>query len=248
MRYLPLLPPVVLVHGSNASDPAAVWKRQQPLAARWQLLPLTRRGYGATPLIHKPDFEIDVADIIAALGAGAHLVGFSYGGVLGLLAAARRPDLMRTLTLIEPPAFAVALDNPDVARTVRAMTALFTPPVPDEAGFIHGFRQALGLPDIDSLILSPADRKAIRATQLEPPPHEAEIPLDQLAATTFPKLVVSGDWNAALEAVADRLTERLHAQRAHIPGAGHSVQATGEPFNARLETFLRGDEEVTGYR
>jgi pimeloyl-ACP methyl ester carboxylesterase len=122
------------------------------------------------------------------------------------------------------------------------MTALFTPPIPDEEGFIRGFRLALGLPDLETLVLSTADRKAIRATQLEPPPHEAQIPLDQLAATTFPKLVVSGDWNAALEAVADRLTERLHAERAHIPGAGHSVQATGARFNARLEAFLEGVE------
>jgi pimeloyl-ACP methyl ester carboxylesterase len=123
---------------------------------------------------------------------------------------------------------------------VRDMTALFTPPTPDEAGFIRGFRQALRLPPIEPLKLSAADRKAIRATQAEPPPHAAQIPLDQLAATSFPKLVISGDWNAALEAVADRLAERLHAERAHIPGAGHSVQATGERFNTRLEAFLEG--------
>src|SRR5437762_159762 len=72
--------------------------------------------------------------------------------------------------------------------------------------------------------LSPADLAAIRATLAEPPPSQAVIPLDQLARAPFPKLVVSGAWNAGLEAVADVLTARLPAERAVIPGAGHCVQ------------------------
>jgi pimeloyl-ACP methyl ester carboxylesterase len=73
-------------------------------------------------------------------------------------------------------------------------------------------------------------------------PWEAEIPLDELARASFPKLVVSGAHNPAVEAVCDVLEQRLSAERAVIPGAGHSVQRTGAPFNERLEEFLRSAE------
>jgi len=66
---------------------------------------------------------------------------------------------------------------------------------------------------------------------------EADIPLDALAAAPFPKLVVSGDHNAAFEAVCDVLEERLAAERAGLPGAGHSIpRAPG--FNDLLADFI----------
>jgi len=68
-------------------------------------------------------------------------------------------------------------------------------------------------------------------------PWEAEIPLDELAAAPFPKLVVSGAHHPAFDAVCDVLEERLGAQRAILPGAGHSLpRAPGYP--ERLEAFL----------
>ena len=59
-----------------------------------------------------------------------------------------------------------------------------------------------------------------------------------LAEARFPKLVVSGAHNAALDAVADVLVARLGADRAVIPGGGHSIPGLGAPFNERLEAFL----------
>jgi hypothetical protein len=69
-------------------------------------------------------------------------------------------------------------------------------------------------------------------------PSEAEIPLDDLAATPFPKLVVTGAHHAAFEAIADALEERLQAERVAIPGGGHSVQRLGAPFNDVLADFV----------
>ncbi len=73
---------------------------------------------------------------------------------------------------------------------------------------------------------------------VERPPWEAEIPLDALAAPPFPTLVVSGGHDPAFDAVCDVLERRLGAERAVIPGAGHSVQRTGAQFNEHLEAFL----------
>jgi hypothetical protein len=52
-----------------------------------------------------------------------------------------------------------------------------------------------------------------------------------------PKLVVSGAHGAAFDAVADVLERRLGAQRAVLPGAGHSIPRLGEPLNELLRAF-----------
>jgi len=53
------------------------------------------------------DYEVDARDVVDLLAAGAHLVGHSYGAVVAMLAAATRPDLVRSLALIEPPPWTV---------------------------------------------------------------------------------------------------------------------------------------------
>ena len=73
-------------------------------------------------------------------------------------------------------------------------------------------------------------------------PWEAEIPLAELRAAPFPKLVVSGGHSPAFEAVCDVLERETGAERAVITGAAHSVQMTGAPFNERLERFLSAAE------
>jgi hypothetical protein len=78
-----------------------------------------------------------------------------------------------------------------------------------------------------------------RLLQVERPPWEAHILLDDLRAKPFPKLVISGGHSAMFDAVCDALERGLRAQRAVIPGAGHSVPRTGAAFNDRLEQFLR---------
>ena len=70
------------------------------------------------------------------------------------------------------------------------------------------------------------------------------IPFDALGRAEFPKLVVSGAHHPAFEAVCDVLEERLDAERAVLPGAGHSVQRLGEPFNELLTSFVKRAEPV----
>jgi pimeloyl-ACP methyl ester carboxylesterase len=45
---------------------------------------------------------------VTLLGEGAQLVGHSYGGLIAMCAAASRPDLVKSLTIVEAPAWAVA--------------------------------------------------------------------------------------------------------------------------------------------
>jgi pimeloyl-ACP methyl ester carboxylesterase len=78
--------------------------------------------------------------------------------------------------------------------------------------------------------------RAVRAIRRRP--WEGELPVEQVAAASFPTLVISGDHSPAFEAVCDALAARLPAQRAHLPGAGHATPETGDAFNETLEAFI----------
>src|SRR5262249_59181238 len=87
-----------------------------------RFLRVDRRGCGASPADGRVDFERDAHDVAQLLGDGAHLVGHSYGGVVSLLAAAQRPDAVRSLALIEPPAFGGARGHPALEEVIGDIT------------------------------------------------------------------------------------------------------------------------------
>jgi pimeloyl-ACP methyl ester carboxylesterase len=170
---------VVLVHGTD--PPAATWSDQRVLAERYRLLIPDGRG-----------LVVDARDTAKLLGDGAHLVGFDSGGVASMLAAALRPESVRSLTVIEPTAFSVAPNDPAVARLVARL---------------------------------PANTS------------EAQLALAEIAAASYPALVVSGGWSKAYETVCGVLTIEFGAERAIFSKhRAHDVQhAAG--FNERLETL-----------
>ena len=225
-------PRVVLVHGS-VGNAAATWAQQRPLAERYTLVLVTRPGYPPGPPRERIDFAEQAEQVATLLRPGDHLVGHSYGGVISLLAASQRPDTLRSLTVNEPPAFGVARGDPAVEDFLNRF-----PQAPREPrAYLDFFLPLVGsnMPLPDPL---PPDLEAgARAALGERPPHEAEIPLSELAATRFPKLVVSGGHSAVFDAVCDALERELGAERAVVPGAGHSIpRAPG--YTETLARFL----------
>jgi pimeloyl-ACP methyl ester carboxylesterase len=230
-------PRVVLVHGSVVGG-QATWAEQKPLAEHFTLEIVDRPGYGPNPMIEREDFAADAPLVAELLADGAHLVGHSYGGVISLLAAAQRPEAVRSLVVIEPPAFAVAHGNPDADRFAEQLRAHWEVGPREPEPFLRQFFQLVGSNLDPPSPLPPELDRGARILLVERGPWEAEIPLDALAAAPVPKLVVSGAHHAAFDAVCDVLEARLDAERAVIPGAGHSCQRTGPAFNARLTEFL----------
>lgn len=220
------------MHGSVVNG-AIAWSEQRALADRFTLVVVDRPGYPPNPPLARIDFEEQAGEIAALLEVGDHLVGHSYGAVIALLAAASRPGAVRSLTVAEPPAFGVARGNPDV----ESFLASFVDAPSEPRAYLEFFLPLVGgglkLPDP----LPPPMEAGARAAMIERPPHEAEIPLAGLAAAPFPKLVISGGHHAAFDAVCDVLEQRLGAERAVLPGAGHSLpRAPG--FNDLLHEFL----------
>lgn len=233
-------PRVVLVHGS-ATGPET-WSRQRPLAERWTLELVTRPGFWPLPPVDRVDFEADAPLVAAHLGAGAHLVGHSYGGVIALLAAAQRPASVRSLTVVEPPAFAIARGHPAVDAFVARAERHWRETPHEPRAFLSGFLAEVGSSMPMPEPLPPAALRGAEMLIVERGSQEAEIPLATLRAAGFPTLVVSGAHDRAFDAVCDVLERELGAERAVVPGAGHAAQRA-PAFNEVLEHFLLGAQE-----
>ncbi|MGB5558404.1 MAG: alpha/beta hydrolase [Paracoccaceae bacterium] len=110
--------PVVLVHG-GVSD-LRTWDSQgSALGQHFRVVAYSRRY--ARPNAEIPEGAADpmqahVDDLVALIEARkfgpAHLVGHSLGGFIALLVAIQRPDLVRSLVLIEPPVLTLFADVP----------------------------------------------------------------------------------------------------------------------------------------
>src|SRR5256885_6143053 len=140
-------PRVVLVHGSVGSG-WSTWWAQRPLAERFTLVVPDRPGSPPNPPVEHVDFEEQAPLVAELLEDGAHLVGHSYGGVISLYTAALLPEAVRSLTLIEPPAFGFAAGDPAVDRLVDELRALW-----DEAGSME---PAVFLSEFSSPVIGPA--------------------------------------------------------------------------------------------
>jgi pimeloyl-ACP methyl ester carboxylesterase len=231
-------PRAVLVHGSVLAG-TTCWQAQLPLADQFRLVLPYRRGHHPNPPVPAAELSVDTdaEDVAALLGDGAHLVGQSIGALIALLAAARRPDRVRSLVVNEPPLPGLVPDHPDaVAQRTRLGELLTHPPVSD-AEFLYEFETAVGSPARhrqDPLPDDLAQNVALlrgSAGAARPVP-EAELAL--LRAEDFPKVVVSGGHGDAQEALADELARRIGAERAVVRGAGHRIPRTGEPYNDLL--------------
>jgi pimeloyl-ACP methyl ester carboxylesterase len=136
-------------------------------------------------------------------------------------------------------AYSVALDQEDVRRSVEQVGAYFTGNPSGTREFLEGFFQLMGLQAKLPDPLPPALDRTTRLLMRCRFPWTAEFALDDLARAPFRSLVISGGHSPVFESICDVLADRLGAERAVIPGAGHSVPRIGAPFNDRLESFLR---------
>lgn len=228
---------LVLVHGSVVGG-RSTWGGQLRLGERFDIVVLDRPGFPPNPPVERVDFENDAELVAGLLSPGDHLVGHSYGGVISLLAAASLPELVRSLTVIEPPATRVALGNPAVDAFAAGGVELYAAGSTDDPeAFLRKFLTAVGSSFDPPSPLPPAVEQGARALAVERGTWEAEIPLGALAVAPFPKLIVSGAHHPALDAICDVLERELRAERLVLAGCGHTVQRHPD-FNAALVDFI----------
>ncbi|GAA1018722.1 MULTISPECIES: alpha/beta fold hydrolase [Amycolatopsis] len=230
-------PPIVMVHGSLSSAAAAVGE-QKALADRFRIIAPYRRGYQPSPPAARIDPDRDAADVAELLGDGAHLLGTSMGGVVAMRAAALAPDKVWSLTVVEPPALPNGSGRPAADQLATALRDYWAANADsDPATFVAGFLRVLNV-DLPSP-LPPPMAEAARNLMTERP-WETDVPVEALARTPFPKLVVTGGGTPGFEDVADALAEGLSAKRVLFPGSPHAVQRIGQRFNDEFVAHLDG--------
>jgi pimeloyl-ACP methyl ester carboxylesterase len=134
--------PLFLCHGfSGSSHDFAL--HVEGLARGRAVMCVDHRGHGRSPKLGATDrYSIDrlTADLIALLDAEAggpvDLLGHSMGGAISLRVTLERPDLVRSLVLMDTSAWSFAPPDADIAALMAA--------------FIDGYRPADGLPDLTS--------------------------------------------------------------------------------------------------
>jgi len=234
--------PTVLVHGSLTDSSS--WARVLPGLARGvSALAYDRRGYGrSTPGPRSTPVRTDAEDLAALLETTdfypVHLVGHSYGAVVATCLAAERPELVRSLSLHEPPYFGLLADRPATAELGRRFLAS----VDAICGMVAaGDRIGAARTVVDAFSLRPGAwdrlpeevRRTAAATMdrwveeyrdpgaLRPAPaslREILVPVLLTVGAESPGFL--GEIQHALAAELPNATERT------IPGAGHAPQVT----------------------
>jgi pimeloyl-ACP methyl ester carboxylesterase len=114
--------PLLLIHGTggNVWDPLP----EMLASAGHRVIAYDRRGFGASTHQAIKDPRRHTADAAALLqglnAVPAIVVGHSMGGVISLDLAARHPDLVRALVLIEPPLHFKKHPSPTMIRSLLA--------------------------------------------------------------------------------------------------------------------------------
>lgn len=252
--------PLVLVHGSW--DDHAVWQHvAERLAHRYRVITYDRRGYGrsvspARPRTRRQD-EDDLARLIDVLaGEPACVAANSYGGVVSLGLAARRPELVRALAVHEPPAIDAALGGELAARVQVVLSGLDDVLEEIECGAEERATQRF----VDEIAIGPgawerlpedfraglvANASAFLAEQRDPDAYALD--LGAARRSGCPVLLTKGDQSPLwLRLVLDRLAELLpSADEITIAGAGHVPHQTHPAEYARvIDAFFRQEVAV----
>lgn len=111
--------PVLLMHCGFVADSLAPLMNDAELTQQYRLINYHRIGYGqsdrATGSMSVADQAADARALLQSLGIKrAHVSGHSYGGVVALQLALDAPDMVQSLTLLEP-SIPAALGDPEVA-------------------------------------------------------------------------------------------------------------------------------------
>lgn len=225
--------PVLLLHG-GLSNRDVMLDTIAPGLANYRVVAFDRRGHGYTADTDAGFHYSDMADetihvLEDVVGSPAHLVGWSDGGIVALLVALERPDLVRKIAVIGtnyhydavPPVDAgLELDSDSDFRQMIAPAYIERSP----DGADH-------LPEVV--------RKSFAMFASEPTLTTAD-----LAGIGCPALIVAGDDDIVALAHTCSMYESIpHAQLAIMPGASHALPMEQPARLAELIATFLGETE-----
>ncbi len=230
-------PRAVLIHSTGTSG-ADLLDRFGLAVPGFHVLAPDRTNYGTSRRAELALVADDAEDVATLLGDGAHLFGYSYGAVVALKLAATHPTLVRSLTLLEAPAFQLLPDDPAVTATLARIRGGIDGRSEDAGDYFAAFMSsAFGDTFRVPLDLVPVERKA--AAMREQRLWEADLDLAPLVAAAVPTLVICGDWDPGFTAVSEHLAAVLRGHLLRLDGATHFFDGRWPAIRDELEAFWR---------
>jgi 3-oxoadipate enol-lactonase len=249
--------PVVLFSHGLLFDGDMFAAQAKALAADFRVVRYDHRGQGRSDestlrSIDMGTLTADAIELIEALKLGpVHFVGLSMGGFVGLRIAARRPELIRSLVLLDTSADPEPQENIGQYRAMNGFVKLFGTRLlagkvmrilygktflsdPKRAEERERCRERL-------LALRPSIWRAVNGV------IERETVLAELSQINCPTLVLVGEEDVAtVPAKSERIVARIPGAKMHlIPRAGHSSTIEEpESVNARIREFLAAVREL----
>ncbi len=257
-------PRVLIIHGGvqgGAGGGPATFGKQEPWGQQgWRVEVVDRPGFGQSPTRGVDDMKRDSIWIADMLGDGANLIGHSWGGVEALLAAARRPEAVRSLVLVEPALTGVLTadpalrDNPAVkAGGVQRIKILMGAKTPGDYG--RGFITMLGSAAAGSVVAARFEADKALATRsgcalLQGRVASAEVTQRAIATVAkagIPVLIVTGGYSPAFDAAADVMARLTHGRHIVVQSPTHFIQFMNpDDFNREVAAFMREADDRRG--
>ncbi|NVJ87662.1 MAG: alpha/beta hydrolase [Algoriphagus sp.] len=205
----------------------------EELSKKNRVIAYDHRGQGQSEVKGPFDMDTvanDAAGLIENLNLGkVHFVGLSMGGFVGMRLAARRPDLIKSLVLLETSANAEPVENLPKYKTLNGIVKWFgiIPPVANKV---------MPIMFAESWLSNKANREEIKHWKKELMSNKKSItgPVegviyrnsveDELASISCPTMIVVGDEDVATKPEKAKFIQMgISGSVLHrIPGAGHS--------------------------
>ena len=243
--------PLVLVHG-DFGDGFESWSVAcERIGKRRRTVVVDRPGFGedlpADARFSIADEARALLDALADMAIDSiHLVGHSYGGLIAIEMAGTRPEIVRSLHLIEPPLLDLLPEEPGVREMDRHVRWIVEnhAELGDEGATEAFFAMIGGQRMVERLRSSPDWTRlctyATRFARGEPAGSYPSSSLARLTRAIPVALYTGGRSHPALRLIAAELASRIEGARlVDVPEAGHAVHMSKEVFVDALFNLVR---------
>lgn len=228
-------PTALLLHGGMSSSRSLLHSIGPGLSRTFQIAAFDRRGHGRTvdtdADFHYDDMANETIAFLELLGRRCHVIGHSDGGIIALLVALRRPDLVKRVIVVGANYHFNGLVSMEAFDT-------------DSEGYEQWAQKYASLsPDgIDHAPVVLKKTMSMFAT-------EPALTTSDLSRITRPVLVMSGDDDVVtLEHTCSLYLALPDAQLAIVPGTSHAVLKERTRESVRImRHFLESDLPVTTF-
>jgi pimeloyl-ACP methyl ester carboxylesterase len=252
---------VVLIHGSWGDHNN--WSLVVPgIAQSFRVLTYDRRGHSKSEKTHAQGSADEDADDLAALltrldAAPAHVVGSSFGGTIGLKLAIRRPDILRSLIIHEPPLYNLLRSDPSALpmllqgrQTIEQAARMVESG--DKVGGARLFTEALTLgrgswerlpTQVRETMIANADTWLDETRD----PNGTDIALEKLARFNKPTLLLYGGKGLpGSNLIVEKLNKAVPNSRVLFdPDEGHTPQISRPTeFVRRVTDFIQSTDQL----